>query len=85
MLRFSIKKAFSFIVSEASLSVVITKYGSTNNNNFVVHPEKNVWHCFRCQTGGALSLIAVLEGVIQCNEAVAGGLRGDKLTERYGS
>ena len=57
-------------------------HGSTNNNNFVVHPEKNVWHCFRCQTGGgALSLIAVLEGVIQCNEAVAGGLRGDKFTE----
>jgi hypothetical protein len=57
-------------------------HGSTNNNNFVVHPEKNVWHCFRCQTGGgALSLIAVLEGVIQCHEAVAGALRGDKFTE----
>jgi len=57
-------------------------HGSTNNNNFVVHPEKNVWHCFRCGTGGgALSLIAVLEGVIQCHEAVAGGLRGDKFTE----
>lgn len=57
-------------------------HGSTNNNNFVVHPEKNVWHCFRCQTGGgALSLIAVLEGVIQCHEAVAGGLHGDKFTE----
>jgi len=57
-------------------------HGSTNNNNFVVHPEKNVWHCFRCQTGGgALSLIAVLEGVIQCHEAVAEALRGDKFTE----
>src|SRR3989338_1711762 len=57
-------------------------HGSTNNNNFVVHPEKNVWHCFRCGTGGgALSLIAVLEGVIQCNEAMAGALRGDKFTE----
>lgn len=57
-------------------------HGSTNNNNFVVHPEKNVWHCFRCGTGGgALSLIAVLEGVIHCHEAVIGGLRGDKFTE----
>jgi len=57
-------------------------HGSTNNNNFVVHPDKNVWHCFRCGTGGgALSLIALLEGVIQCNEAVAGGLRGDKFNE----
>ena len=57
-------------------------HGSTNNNNFVVHTDKNVWHCFRCQTGGgALSLIAVLEGIIQCHEAIAGGLRGDKFTE----
>ena len=57
-------------------------HGSTNNNNFVVHPEKNVWHCFRCNTGGGpLSLIAILEGVIQCHEAVADGLRGDKFTE----
>lgn len=57
-------------------------HGSTNNNNFVASHEKNVWHCFRCGTGGgALSLIAVLEGLLQCNEAVAGGLRGDKFTE----
>ncbi len=57
-------------------------HGSTNNNNFVVHPDKNVWHCFRCGSGGgALSLIAVLEGVIQCSEAVTGGLRGDKFNE----
>ena len=26
-------------------------HGSKNNNNFVVHPEKNVWHCFRCGSG----------------------------------
>ncbi len=57
-------------------------HGSTNNNNFVVHSEKNVWHCFRCGTGGgALLLIAVLEGVVQCHEAIAGALRGDKFTE----
>lgn len=57
-------------------------HGSTNNNNFVVNPEKNVWHCFRCNTGGgALSLIAVLEGIIQCHEAAAGALRGDKFKE----
>lgn len=57
-------------------------HGSTNNNNFVVHPEKNVWHCFRCNSGGgALALIAVLEGIIQCNEAVPGALRGEKFKE----
>lgn len=57
-------------------------HGSTTGGNFVVHPEKKVWRCFRCQTGGgALSLIAVLEGVIQCNEAVPGGLKGDKFKQ----
>ena len=57
-------------------------HGSTNNNNFVAHPDKNVWHCFRCGSGGgAMALIGVLEGVIDCREAVAGGLRGDKFTE----
>lgn len=57
-------------------------HSSTNNNNFVVHPDKNVWHCFRCNSGGgAVSLIAVLEGIIDCGEAVTGGLRGDKFNE----
>ena len=57
-------------------------HGSTNNGNFVVDPDKNVWHCFRCESGGgALSLIAVLEGIISCGEAVTGGLRGDKFKE----
>lgn len=57
-------------------------HGSTNNNNFVVHPDKNVWHCFRCGSGGgAMALIGVLEGIIDCREAVSGGLRGDKFTQ----
>ena len=57
-------------------------HGSSNGNNFVVNPEKNVWHCFRCNTGGgALSLIAVLEGVIDCVQAVSGALRGDKFNQ----
>lgn len=57
-------------------------HGSTNKNNFVVSPDKNVWHCFRCDSGGgAIALIAVLERVIDCREAVPGGLRGDKFTQ----
>ncbi len=57
-------------------------HGSTNNNNFVVSPDKNVWHCFRCGSGGgAVALIAVLEKVIDCREAIPGGLRGDKFNE----
>ncbi|MFA5315820.1 MAG: bifunctional DNA primase/polymerase [Dehalococcoidales bacterium] len=57
-------------------------HGSTNNNNFVVHPDKNVWCCFRCNTGGGpLSLIAVLEKIIDCSEAKPGALKGDKFSE----
>ncbi|MDD5258515.1 MAG: bifunctional DNA primase/polymerase [bacterium] len=57
-------------------------HGSTNNSNLVVHPDKNVWHCFRCNSGGgAISLIAVLEGIIDCREAMPGSLRGDKFTQ----
>lgn len=57
-------------------------HGSTNNNNFVVSPDKNVWHCFRCGSGGgAIALIAVLEQLIDCREAAPGGLRGDKFNE----
>ncbi|MFZ5801649.1 MAG: bifunctional DNA primase/polymerase [Candidatus Omnitrophota bacterium] len=57
-------------------------HGSTNNNNFVVNPEKNVWHCFRCGSGGgAITLIAVLERIIDCREAMPGSLRGDKFNE----
>jgi len=46
--------------------------------NLVVHPQKNVWKCFRCNSGGGtLLLIAVLEGIIECQEAKSGVLRGD--------
>jgi hypothetical protein len=57
-------------------------HGSKNNNNFVVHPEKNVWHCFRCGSGGgAIALIGVLERIIDCREAMPGSLRGDKFIQ----
>jgi len=57
-------------------------HGSENGKNFWVNPSKGEWHCFRCGVGGgALSLIAVLEGIIKCHEAVKGGLRGEKFKE----
>ncbi|MSU54553.1 MAG: hypothetical protein EXS48_01800 [Candidatus Staskawiczbacteria bacterium] len=67
-------------------------HGSTNGCNFVANGGKNVWHCFRCDSGGgAISLIAVLEGVIDCDKAVPGGLRGEAFLktkeiacEKYG-
>lgn len=55
-------------------------HGSTTGENFDVDITKNLWHCFRCGTGGdAISLIAVLENIIPCEEAKSEGLRGEKF------
>lgn len=32
-------------------------HGSTNDNNFVVNPDKNIWHCFRCKSGEGWCLL----------------------------
>jgi len=46
-------------------------HGSTTGRNFWINPNKNVWYCFRHKSGGsAIDLIGVLEGIIQCEEAV---------------
>lgn len=48
-------------------------HGSDGGMNFRIDPDKNVWHCFRHQTGGdAISLIGVLEGLIDCSECTRG-------------
>ncbi len=53
-------------------------HGSSTGNNFAIDTEKNVWHCFRHGCGGGtLSLIAVMEGIIPCEQAIPGGLKGD--------
>ena len=67
-------------------------HGSDNGGNFVVSQEKNVWHCFRHGSGGgAMGLIAVLEGITDCAQAIPGGLRGKNFIktkeiarEKYG-
>jgi len=57
-------------------------HGSTTGRNFWINPELNCWHCFRHKTGGGpLHLIAVLEGIIDCSEALPGILRGEKFKE----
>lgn len=57
-------------------------HGSDGGMNFWVNPSKGTWHCFRCDSGGgAMSLIAVLEGIIPCHEAVKGGLKGEKFKQ----
>lgn len=52
-------------------------HGSKNGRNFHVDTKKNVWYCFRHSTGGGpLSWLAVQEGIINCENAVSGALRG---------
>jgi len=57
-------------------------HGSTTGSNFCVNPSKGTWHCFRCNSGGGpLSLIAVLEKIINCNEAKPGALKDKKFRD----
>jgi P4 family phage/plasmid primase-like protien len=56
------------------------KHGSTTGSNFHVDTAKNVWHCFRHNSGGGpLELLSVLEGIINCEDALKGALRGEKF------
>jgi len=57
-------------------------HGSDTGHNFWINVEKNVWHCFRHNTGGGpLSLLAVKEGILKCEEARPGALRGDAFKQ----
>ena len=56
-------------------------HGSSTGDNFNINVSKGLWHCWRHGTGGdALSLIAVCEGLLDCEQAVSGALRGDLFT-----
>jgi hypothetical protein len=51
-------------------------HGSTSGKNFAVNTSKNCWHCFRHKSGGGpLEWIAVLKGIIRCDDARPGCLR----------
>jgi len=57
-------------------------HGSMTGQNFCVNLKKNVWHCFRCNSGGGgLMWIAVENKILKCHEAQAGALRGEKFFE----
>lgn len=57
-------------------------HGSKNGMNFWVNSTKNIWHCFRHDTGGGpISLIAIQEGIIECEDATPGSLRGEKFLQ----
>ena len=48
-------------------------YGGEKGSNFTLNPVKGVWHCYRCNTGGdALSLIAMLNGLVKCEDCKPG-------------
>ena len=58
------------------------KHGSETGKNFCVNPTKNLWHCFRHETGGdAWSLFAVLEGLLPCENAVKGAIPKEMFKE----
>lgn len=67
-------------------------HDSDTGSNFCVNTAKNVWHCFRHDSGGGpLSWIAVKEGLINCSDAQPNYLRSDKFkktlqiaTQKYG-
>jgi hypothetical protein len=57
-------------------------HGSETGINLSVDIDKNLWHCFRHDSGGSvLEWIAVSEGIISCANAVPGALRGEKFWE----
>ena len=57
-------------------------HGSDSGVNFHVDTTKNVYSCFRCDSGGSgLELVALKHGIIECHEARQGCLRGEKFRE----
>jgi len=53
-------------------------HGSTTGRNFWVNPRKNVFYCFRHNVGGGpLTWLAIEEGIIRCEEAGPGALKGE--------
>ncbi|WNZ29410.1 MAG: hypothetical protein IAX21_00635 [Candidatus Bathyarchaeota archaeon] len=52
-------------------------HDSTTENNFCVDIKKNTWYCHRHHTGGgALLWLAVQEGLLSCEKAKSGVLKG---------
>jgi hypothetical protein len=52
-------------------------HGSDTGTNVSINPGGQVWHCFRHMSGGGpLEFLAVCAGVLPCEQAKPGGLRG---------
>ena len=53
-------------------------HGSETGHNLVIDTNQNLWHCFRCNTGGTpFQFFAAQEGILDCSQCVPGVLRGD--------
>jgi len=53
-------------------------HGSTTGQNFWINPAKNIWHCFRCNSGGStIDLIAILEKIVDCKDAKPEIIKGE--------
>src|SRR5262245_32413011 len=64
--------------SPTELAGAHPQHGSSTGDNFNVNIDKGLWHCWRHGTGGdALTLIAVCEGLVLCEDMRAGALRCD--------
>jgi hypothetical protein len=63
-------------------------HGSTTGKNFCINLKKGMWKCFRCDCGGGvISLIAMLNGLIQCGDPITNEIRCKVLEfakEKYG-
>ena len=58
-------------------------HDSTTEKNFHVDTKTNTWYCFRHNSGGgALQYLAVKEGIIKCEDAKKGALRGKKFKRK---
>jgi hypothetical protein len=57
-------------------------HGSETGINLSIDVSKNLWHCFRHDSGGSvIEWVAVKEKIIDCADAVPGTLRGEKFWE----
>lgn len=53
-------------------------HGSTGKKNLSINTQKGTWFCFRCQSGGGpAEAIAVVHGLINCQDSHPGCLRGE--------
>jgi hypothetical protein len=60
----------SDVISFSSNLIVHPVHGATHGGNVSLNVNDDTWYCHRCHSGGGvIELIAVIEGIIDCDEA----------------